>query len=225
MARFTPPETGGTLAVQVIAVVITGGLAPRSETVAGWFDKAALVVAADSGLDTAIAYGVRPDLVVGDFDSVSSEEALSGFGDDVLVRFPRDKEETDTEIGIRISAERGADEIVLIGGGGGRLDHLFGIYELFQRDLHPSWWITDTMVLRSVDDEIVVHGSPGETVSFIPVGPVVCRMSSQGLRWPLDGLTWSRGDIGISNEFASQEVRVKMMSGRLLMVRVIGDGV
>jgi thiamine pyrophosphokinase len=70
----------------------------------------------------------------------------------------------------------------------------------------------------------VQYGRPGELISFLPVGCVPCRMTSSGLRWPLDDLEWGRGDLGISNEFVDREVRVSMRSGRLLVIRGIGVG-
>jgi len=44
-------------------------------------------------------------------------------------------------------------------------------------------------------------------------------MRSTGLKWPLDGLTWRNGSVGISNVACEEEVTVEMLSGRLIMVR------
>ena len=69
-----------------------------------------------------------------------------------------------------------------------------------------------------MDRKRTVTGSPGELVSLFPLGTQPCRMRSRGLKWALDGLSWDRGDAGISNEFANEEVEVEMITGRLLMV-------
>ena len=204
---------------QVIAVVVTGGEAPAFSQVERWFERADLVIGADSGLDTLGMYGVAVDLAVGDFDSVTGGSLLEDLAADRVVRYPVDKDETDTEIGVRTAFEQGATEVVLVGGGRGRLDHLLAIYEMFQRERCPRVWITDSEEVRLVDDEITVHGDPGETLSFLPVGAVECRMRSRGLKWPLDTVRWRRGDVGISNEFADREVRVTMVTGRLLLIR------
>jgi thiamine pyrophosphokinase len=205
----------------VIAVVVTGGESPDYRHVSSWFEKSEFVVGADSGLDTLGVYGVQPDIAVGDFDSVDDEGILATLSPESVFRFPADKNETDTEIGVRFAFERGADEVVLIGGGGGRMDHLFGIYEMFQRERCPKWWFTRSERACVVADEVVVRGAPGETLSFLPVGAVECRMRSYGLRWPLDELRWVRGDIGICNEFIDTEAGVTMISGRLLLIRSI----
>ncbi|MFP3958722.1 MAG: hypothetical protein ACLFUX_01000, partial [Spirochaetaceae bacterium] len=71
--------------------------------------------------------------------------------------------------------------------------------------------------------ELEYPGLRGRTVSFFPVGNEECRMRSEGLRWPLDGLVWRHGDVGISNEVVSDTLRVHMISGRLIMVRALAE--
>ncbi len=80
--------------------------------------SARFVVAADSGLDSCVAAGVVPDLVVGDMDSLSDPSLLNGFAADRILLFPRDKDETDTEIGLRILHERGWGAVTIAGGAG-----------------------------------------------------------------------------------------------------------
>jgi thiamine pyrophosphokinase len=179
-----------------------------------------MVVAADSGLDLAMRLGIEVDLVVGDFDSLSDRTFLDRF-DDRVVSFPEGKDETDTEIGIRLARERGASSVTLIGGGGGRLDHLIAIVSLFDRELHPDMWITNNALVLSVETSRTIEGRIGELISFFPVGPVPCRMRSSGLRWQLDGLVWEHGDVGISNVMKEERVKVEMVSGRLIAVRAL----
>ena len=82
----------------------------------------ALVIAADSGYDNAkmLGFAERCDFVVGDFDS-TKEKALCSRAK--IVRVPSEKDETDTQLAINIALENGADEIYIIGGLSGRLDH------------------------------------------------------------------------------------------------------
>ena len=220
MIRFSSLETME-YAGHVRGVIITGGAAPPAAVVATWLADAALVVAADSGLHTAVGYGIRPELVVGDFDSIVDDALLNGYADRQIRRFPRAKDHTDTEIALRVAREEGCDDLVLIGGGGGRADHFLALVTLFERPDPPRAWVSDTAVVSAIVDSTTEYGSIGERISFAPLGCVPCRMTTRGLRWPLDGLTWGRGDIGISNEFAEREIHVAMRSGQLLMVRTL----
>ena len=200
-------------------VVITGGKAPQTAVVLRWTESAGIVVAADSGLETAIRCGLHPDFVVGDFDSLGSPELLSDFRESQILRYPRDKEETDTEIAVRVSRERGADEIVIIGGGGGQMAHFVGILSLFDRPDPPSVWVTDSAEFTCVTSSVSITGQAGDLIGFFPIGCERCEMRSEGLKWPLDDVVWNRGDIGVSNELSGTKAEVQMERGRLLMIR------
>jgi thiamine pyrophosphokinase len=189
--------------------------------VARWAGFAEIIVAADSGLATAIRCGVQPDLAVGDFDSLESPELLSGMESSRIHRYPRDKDETDTEIAIRVCREHGADEVVIIGGGGGQIAHFVGILSLFDRADAPAVWITDSAEFTCITSSISIIGSVGEVIGFFPVGCDTCEMRSTGLRWPLDGVLWNKGDIGVSNELSESRAEIQMKRGRLLMIRDI----
>ena len=82
----------------------------------------ALVIAADSGYDNAKALGLaeRCDFVVGDFDSTKERTFCSRAK---IIRVPSEKNETDTELAINTALENGADELYIVGGLSGRLDH------------------------------------------------------------------------------------------------------
>jgi thiamine pyrophosphokinase len=203
-------------------LILTGGAGPRIEVIirdrSEW-----LVVAADSGLDLARSLGIVPDAIVGDMDSLSSPDVLEAYEGVDLERYDRAKDRTDTEIALDYLWKRSINAVTILGGGGGRLDHLLGIVALFDRDRHPARWFTEREEVVAIDDVIDVPCIPGSVVSFFPVGPVPARMTAEGLRWPLDGLEWRCGDAGISNECTGGRCRVKMLSGRLLLVRALSS--
>ena len=200
-------------------LLLIGGAGPGKDALALVARGMDLIVAADSGLEPALAAGLSPDLVVGDMDSLSNVSLLDGFPPSHVLTFPRDKDETDTEIGLRIMKERGCTEITLAGGGSGRIDHLLGIAALFERSAPPARWLTDYEELRLVQREAEFGGWQGCTVSIFPVGKRAARMHSEGLQWPLDGLVFRRGFGGISNRATAARVRISVGVGRLLVIR------
>ena len=163
--------------------------------------------------------GVEPDFVVGDMDSLHDKEVLERFPTDRVKTFSQDKDDTDTEIALKMLFSENYDEVILAGGGGGRMDHLIGILSLFDRTPHPSVWLTSGNEITAVDSLIARTDLQGCRVSFFPVGNESCHMRSEGLKWPLDGLVWQHGDVGISNQVVSSTLRVEVLSGRLIMVR------
>lgn len=204
-------------------VLFVGGAGPDPAAVADDLAEAGLVAAADSGLAKALALGVEPDLVLGDFDSLTDTALLDRFPPERLLRFPTDKDETDAEIGLRLLAARGCDDITIAGGGGGRLDHLLALALLFERDQPPRRWVTDAEDARLVVGEAFFDGWRGSTVSVFPLGDGAAELSSEGLRWPLSGLALRRGWPGVSNVADADRVRVGVGRGRLLVVRSLRE--
>jgi thiamine pyrophosphokinase len=205
-------------------LLIIGGAGPGADVLARCLDGADVVIAADSGYDAAVVLGVVPDLVVGDMDSVRDKRGLDGIPRERRVIFPEDKDETDTEIGLRLLQEKGCTDVVIAGGGGGRIDHLLAIAMLFERERPPSRWVTDREEILLVDGEMEFHAVVGSTISFFPVGTEAAELGSEGLKWPLNGLVLRRGYAGISNRAVLDTVRVRAGRGKLLMVRPL-DGV
>lgn len=199
-------------------IVVTGGDFPPLEKIVTYLYEADCIIAADSGLDTLIQYGFEPQFVVGDMDSVRDRKTLDRYDRKKIVLFPEDKDFTDTELALELLGKQGCSEQVIIGGGGGRLDHLLGIYSLFSRKNSPDLWITEREKIFLVKEKFCINLNKGDLVSFFPVGNEICRMKSTGLKWPLDQLTWTAGDGGISNVALEESLSVTMKSGRLIMI-------
>src|SRR4051794_11672248 len=88
--------------------------------------KGARLIAADSGMMHAAALRVMPELWVGDFDSAGSELTLQ-YREVARETYPEEKDATDGAIAVAAALQRGAGEIVLLGGLGGQTDHTAGL--------------------------------------------------------------------------------------------------
>lgn len=199
-------------------VLFTGGAAPEYKYIKKEIKEADIIVAADSGFDTAVKMGVKPDIVIGDMDSINHLDILEKYPPDRVLCFSEDKDKTDTELGLIYLQKNKYDEIVLIGGGGGRMDHFLGIVFLFDKDFSPAIWYTHSTRMQKITGRIQVPSMKGKTVSFFPAGKSQCRMKSEGLKWPLDNLLWSRGDMGLSNIATEDPFCIEVLEGNLLMV-------
>ncbi len=201
------------------SLLLIGGAGPSRRRLAPFLAGVAFTVAADGGFDLARRLGLRPDLLVGDLDSVRPGRELASLPAERVVRFPPDKDETDAEIGLRLLRERGFRRVILAGGGGGRLDHLLGLLILFERSFHPALWLTDREQVQAVEGRLEFAGWRGQTVSLFPLGEGAGELSSEGLKWPLAGLEWGRGQAGISNRVTADRGWIRVGRGRLLLVR------
>lgn len=199
-------------------IVFTGGLGPRREDVEEYLAKAQVIVAADSGLLLAEEMGVEPHIILGDMDSLPDRRILERHPHAEIQVYPTEKDDTDTELALKCLQSRGCTESILIGGGGGRLDHLLGIVSVFYRPDPPRRWFTHGEEVIYISDTLEIRGLKGRVVTFMPVSREECRMKTEGLKWPLDSLRWKPGDIGISNIILAEEARVTMLQGKLIMI-------
>jgi thiamine pyrophosphokinase len=207
------------------AVVLAGGELPPAATIQRLVaDHRPLVVAADSGLDHALALGLRVDVVVGDLDSASADgQAAARASGTVFETHPVDKDATDLELALLSARARGARRVTVIGGGGGRHDHLLAnalvlaAVDLADLELDA---LVGTARITVVRARATLHGPAGSLCSLIPVGGTAHGVHTTGLRFPLHGEDLLPGSTrGISNELLDTEATVAVDSGALLAVQ------
>jgi thiamine pyrophosphokinase len=211
-------------------VVFTGGEGPDPQIIRQILDGGAaetLLVAADSGLILAEAAGVRPDWVIGDMDSLGSilrgEDRLHSYPPERVIRHVADKDFTDTELALSLLWKNGCDEAWIIGGGGGRIAHLFGIRDLFEREKFPHRWITAAEDIYCIDGDaannsLTIKLKQGGIVSVFSLGDGPWEAESKGLKWPLNKVKWERGLYGLSNVAAAEEIEIAAKQGRFMVI-------
>ncbi len=200
-----------------------GGEGPDPRRVADLIGRPDLVVAADSGLIAAEAAGFEPHWIVGDMDSLADLSRLERYPAERIRSYPADKDYTDTELALELLRNEGCGEVCLIGGGGGRTDHLLALAALFERERSPDRWLTAAEDLRllaapAILDIPVPAGGADGPISVFPLGTGPWRILSAGLLWPLDDLPWRRGFFGLSNRASAGRIRLEAESGRFLVV-------
>ncbi|GHV30196.1 thiamine pyrophosphokinase [Spirochaetia bacterium] len=204
----------------------TGGEGPGAMLAAAMAEEADIIAAADSGLMAAEAAGLSPDWIVGDMDSLgaggSHEDLrrLDAYPPDRVIRCPRDKDETDTELLLSLLWGQGCDEVWLAGGGGGRTDHLLAVAALFERERSPDRWITAGEDIRQVREGCTLEFPAAQNclVSVFPLGSGPWEAESRGLKWPLAELPWKRGFFGVSNVALEGRFEIRAIRGRFLVI-------
>ncbi|MDR0388925.1 MAG: thiamine diphosphokinase [Spirochaetaceae bacterium] len=203
-------------------IAFIGGEGPSPEICRALVKDAGLIAAADSGLIAAEEAGLCPAWITGDMDSLDNPARLEKYPAARVIRHPHDKDYTDTELVLKLLWDQGCDEVWLIGGGGGRLDHLLAIRGLFERENPPARWISAREDCFCLDYSGAAvrefTREPKARVSVFPLGNGPWEISSRGLKWPLDPVSWNRGFAGISNEAVSGGFSVSVRSGRFLLI-------
>lgn len=184
-----------------------------------------VIIAADGGARHALALGLIPTAVIGDFDSLSEAEVrvFSDMGVHML-RFPKTKDDTDLELALAHAVRAGYCPIILVGANGGRLDQELGNISLMS---NPDFIGSDvrlddgTTEAFFITTQSSIHGKAGDTVSLIPWGNPVEGVSTDGLAYPLhDETLFPYRTRGISNQMLAETAKVSLKRGLLLCVHI-----
>ena len=201
------------------AFIYTGGTV-RIENITEHPKADDLCIAADSGYHTAKALGERIDLLLGDFDSIGSlprDEKLE------IQQVPTEKDYTDTQLAVEIAIDRGADEIIVIGGLTGRLDHTLStlaiLEDIHARGLHG--YITDGQsrahYIRS--SSTLVARSPYKYLSLLAADEVVKGVDIEGCKYPLKRATIRRRmQFAVSNEITGNVAFIAVKKGGVYII-------
>jgi thiamine pyrophosphokinase len=207
-----------------VALVFAGGDPVDGDVAARLPQSGVTVVAADSGVEHALAIGRDVDLVIGDFDSAdpAAVDAAVAGGAEVR-RYPADKDQSDLELALHAARAGGARRVIVVGGYGGRLDHFLANALLIAS---PSFADLDIEALVGDARITVIHrqarltGAPGALCSLLAVGGTARGVRTRGLRFPLEGEDLLPGSTrGVSNEFGEPVATVSLDQGALLAVQ------
>lgn len=214
-----------------IVLLVTGGDPALPVRLPTGLPAGSVVVAADSGLDRVAAAGLHAHHLIGDLDSARADlvERAQRAGTEVH-RFAADKDATDLELAVeRIAAEvapaAGIDRLLVVGAGGGRLDHLLA--DLLALSASGTAHLEVTAHLGASTVTIVRAGRPrtiagtvGEVLSLLPLHGPATGVTTSGVRWPLvDAVLVAGTTRGVSNELLAPDARVAVDEGVIAAVQ------
>lgn len=186
-------------------------------------DGRTLVICADSGAGTLRHWGVKPQWIVGDMDSISADDLAYWEQRDVeFRRFPVEKDKTDMDLAVDFALEEQVPEVWITGAWGGRVDHSLGNVEILFRLATAgiaNRIVTDDGYLTVVGDAWEATLPRESTVSLLPMTSEVRGITTQGLYYSLRDAVLKRGStLGISNHTVASPVSLTTVSGLLLVM-------
>ncbi len=182
--------------------------------------EAELIICADRGLQYADKLGLKPDIVIGDFDSYVDEVSFDG----EIIRTVPEKDDTDTIMAVRLAISRGVGRIFLYGALGGRFDHSIANIQtlLFASEQGCEMTIADS-------SDIITLQSAGRTeysckegyyFSVFALSESVFIEELSGVKYPLNNYLMKQSfPIGVSNEITSEKAVLTIKEGTALIVR------
>lgn len=192
-----------------------------------------LVIAVDGGLDYCAVLNVEPDLILGDFDSLSEEEyaAVEQLEQQIperVIRLQREKDETDGLAALQEGLKRGYTEFRIYAGTGGRFDHTLANIQclLYLKNRGASGYLVDGtgMMLVIKNEAIHFRRNLKGTLSLFSMVEESKGVTIRGMKYELEHAS-VRNDfpIGISNEFIGQEAEILVEDGTLVCMLQYAD--
>lgn len=184
-------------------------------------------IAADGGARHCTALGIKPNVLIGDFDSLQLDEInpLAMMGVEI-VHHPAHKDETDLELALFHAAKLDVEEIIIYAALGARWDMTLANLMLLT---HPAF---QQIRLHLIDGNqqidllrggksLTLQGDPGNTVSLIPLSTHASGITTSGLEYPLDdGVLTLGSPRGVSNVMINNQCQITMKNGLLAIVHI-----
>ena len=179
-----------------------------------------ITIAADSGYNNAVKLGVKPDYAVGDFDSFPEKKIPS---DVEKLSVPSEKDFTDTMLAVDIAVEKGAREIIIIGGLDGRLDHTLSnmsiLEMLAERHIYATIEDGKNRVRFIKQTSTLIPRSKYKYLSVIAADEKVKGVSIEGCKYPLSNATLKKNkQYAVSNEIEGNVALISVKKGGLFII-------
>lgn len=205
------------------ALIIGGGPVNIEQLKQELAQKPDMLIAADYGGFYCEQLGIIPQVLMGDFDSLSAPmvDKLMNAGAKVI-RFPARKDETDMELALDLAMTEGSSRIHILGGLGRRFDHTLSNIGLLLKALpqkNEVHLLDEVHDITAIDHRIVLSRRAGWAVSLIPLTVEVSGISTSGLLYPLDNASlYLEKSRGIHNQFTAETASIEVAEGILLVI-------
>ena len=184
------------------------------------FTDSDLIIAADGGYSAAVAFGLEPNVVIGDFDSSTAPDGIAAH----VVKLKREKDDTDMLAAVKLGLRRGYRTFVLYGGVGGRLDHTVANFAVLRylNNFDARGYLVDRDAVITVitDESFTVPKTADGTVSVFAYGGEAYGVKLSSLYYPLENAVLTPDfPLGVSNATvnAKSPASVSVKHGSLLI--------
>ncbi|MCH9627586.1 MAG: hypothetical protein S4CHLAM2_12270 [Chlamydiales bacterium] len=197
-------------------VIVANGQPPAPVFLQTLVQKSQKLVAVDGGLLACERADLTPDLIMGDFDSVSPE-LLKKYDHVQQIHTP-DQNKNDLEKTLDYLAP--FHSVTVCGAVGKRLDHTLSNLYLLCRYPGKMVFESDNERCFVLEKSTTLTCKVGQTLSLFPLGEPVQGVTSKGLQWELSDVTLDKHFVSISNKCEQQEVSITYKEGALIAILI-----
>ena len=181
-----------------------------------------IIIAADSGYNNAKALGEGVDILLGDFDSLGEPRDIPKRTE--IMTVPSEKDFTDTQLAVQVALDKGANEVCIIGGLDGRLDHTLANLALLPTlaamrvHAHINDGFNRVRYLNS--SSTLIARSHYKYLSLIPISEKLRGVSIEGCKYPLKNATLTKREptLTISNEIEGNCALISVRKGECYVI-------
>ncbi len=207
------------------AIIVSGGHLELS-IVLREIQIESYIIGVDKGLEFLDKHGIRPDEIVGDFDSITPSilERYRNENQIPIRTYHPEKDASDTEIAVRLAMEKGFDEIVILGATGSRIDHMWANVQVLTIPFLAGVqaWIMDEnnrISLVPQDFGLKKEDAYGRYFSLFPLGCELEGLTLEGAKYSLHNHRLCACDsLSVSNEFKETEIKISYRAGKLILM-------
>ena len=199
------------------ALIINGGL---NSTKRDQLDNYDFIVAVDSGAEHAYKLFLKPNLIIGDLDSIDEKTIKRAVKDSIqIVKYETNKNDTDFELALKHVLDQSIKDITIIGGEYGEIDHLFSVLTViisYQNDELISWIHGNQSIIIPNSKKIKI----GNNVKFsiLPFTDLK-NLNISGAQWNLENENIKFGkSFTLRNISIDKNIEVSVDDGKFCLI-------
>ncbi len=205
-------------------LIVSGGSRLDKDELKKYCKTAEVIVAADRGIEVLLEIDCKVNYLIGDFDSINQDVFKKVENCNIkIIRHPKEKDDTDTELAINLLLDLACDEIDLVGVTGTRLDHTLANISILRKLYHKgvdARIIDNNNIIQYLSDEISLTQVKDYYVSLVPISLDGLTVTLEGFFFPLDKKKIEYGSsLGISNYLTKFQGRIIKHKGEGLLIQ------
>lgn len=205
------------------AIIVSGGTKPSKELLLSYIKEGDYIIGVDKGCNCLYEYNIKPNLILGDFDSAKKEVVDYFYKNNVkTLRYNSDKDYTDTDLGYIKAKEAGATEIIFFAVTGSRIDHMLanvGVLLKALKENIKAKIVDDNNEIFLIKEKAIFKGESGSTISFHALSDEVTNLHINGARYELHDYNMTLLEPrAICNEFIDKDIEVSFDKGIIMVI-------
>jgi thiamine pyrophosphokinase len=181
------------------------------------------IICADGGANHVRRLGIIPSTIIGDLDSITTNDLEFYESHNIeILKYPPEKDDTDTQLAIQYAMSLPVKEIVLLGVLGDRIDHSLANIYLMENIINKGFKVSiinEKNIIYLINKEIEIKGKKGDIVSLLPYTDRVKGITTMGMYYSLEDSDMIKSKTyGISNIFNDEYIKISIKSGLLLVI-------